>query len=80
MPFILVWRDIDFWLVGPFASSEESVKWALWTWGDGKEPNLDCDPRWHTLALSPECAETVKDRTVPPFVNNTRNEKLPWPG
>lgn len=46
--YILVMRDENYWLIGPFGPGEAQI-WAAKYWNRAKG-----DPRWQVLSLSPE--------------------------
>lgn len=45
--YIIVMRDTDFWLVGPFDTLDVAGEW-----GDDPANNPTDDPRWQTIKLA----------------------------
>lgn len=44
--YVIIMRDADYWLVGPFSSQATAA-----AWGGGRENNPEDDPRWQTIRL-----------------------------
>lgn len=47
MHYLMIQRNTEFWLVGPFDTYEDSCGWG----SDGRNNPHD-DPRWQTIALA----------------------------
>jgi hypothetical protein len=67
--YILIWRDTDYWLCGPFKSCREATDWAaIYVYGWGRGDQDKGDPRWHTIQLR-KSVVTSPPKVVAPCVN-----------